>query len=76
VIKYNPAYTGEQAIVQEFLRIAAVMETLQGKMEILYSAPPRPREGQVGICDGVSWNPLGDGIKRPVWFDGVDWKAF
>lgn len=42
------------------------------------SAPRNPIDGLAVICDGVLWNPLGDGIKRPVWFDADAsiWKTF
>jgi hypothetical protein len=76
MIKYNPTYQGDPAVAREFLQIAAVLEVLQGKFEVLYEAPARPRDGQVAVCDGVSWNPIGDNTKRPVWFDGITWQAF
>lgn len=70
VVKDAEVYRELQAISQEFEAI--------GKMKVLYNPPVRPREGNFCICDGITWNPLGDGIKRPVWYDqtALLWKAF
>lgn len=56
----------------------AFTELLSQRLAVTHVEPLRPRDGVVAICDGSDWDPLSDGIKRPVWFDeaaGV-WKAF
>jgi len=77
-MKYQPVYSGDVAIRDELQRIAAVLESIDGSLHIAFVAPERPREGMVRICDGTSWNPLGDGIRRPVWYDGLtaSWRKF
>ena len=64
-------------VVREFREIGKEMENLR-RMQVRFSEPQRPRDGFFCICDGSNWNPLGDGIKRPVWFDETAglWKAF
>lgn len=64
-------------VYREFQEVARGMAEMQ-RMPIVYRAPEKPRDGHFCITAGTTWNPLGDGIKRPVWFDeaaGV-WKAF
>lgn len=61
------------------LRVTAAVQALAaGHIDVSYAAPLKPRDGDWRIADGINWNPLGTGIKRPVWFDGVTntWKAF
>lgn len=48
-------------IQQELLRISSELDQIA---EGIYwqpraVAPPRPREGQIVVADGVSWNPGG-----------------
>lgn len=66
----------DPAVERELRRVGDAMRILT--LVVHNRAVVRPAEGQVVICDGVNWNPLGDGIKRPIWFD-VDtgtWKSF
>jgi hypothetical protein len=35
--------------------------------------PERPRSGMLLLCDGVNWDPLGNGISQPVIYDGAAW---
>lgn len=45
---------------------------------VLHRPPKRLFDGLSCICDGVDWDPMLDGIKRPIWYDagGPAWKAF
>jgi hypothetical protein len=67
----------DQETRRELQLIAQELENLRS-MRVLHNAPLKPRDGNFCICDGVNWNPLGDGIKRPIWFDQTAglWKRF
>lgn len=79
-MQYKPADSGiPQEVYRELLRIGQLLLRNQtGAIEVLAVAPERPSDGDVAICDGASWDPLNDGVKRPVWFDedALVWKAF
>jgi hypothetical protein len=47
-------------------------------MRVLAVAPEKPRDGEGAICNGTTWNPIGDGVKRPVWYDATAaiWKKW
>jgi hypothetical protein len=74
-MKYDPIYQGTPEIRDELLRVAVAIESLRNKFEVRTMPPDKPRVGDVFICDGVYWNPLGDGEMKPIWFDGTVWKA-
>lgn len=40
---------------------AAIARAAEGNYAPTYTAPARPRAGMVRYCDGVHWNPIGDG---------------
>ena len=64
---------------RELQKIVSLLNVLTAeRLRITYVAPSKPVDGQVALCDGVHWNPLSDGVKRPVWFDkGTNsWKSF
>ena len=45
---------------EEFAKIAAAVLTLAaGHLDVTFVAPPKPRQGDLRIADGVSWNPSG-----------------
>ena len=46
-------------IYREFLRISAEFDQIaEGRfLPIKYAEPSRPREGMLGVADGVEWNP-------------------
>jgi hypothetical protein len=67
----------DESILREFRKIQAVLQSITaGNLLVTFVPPLKPFEGQVLICDGVKWDPLLDGIKRPIWFDGIVWKPF
>lgn len=75
---YTPQDTvKDPEVFRELQEIAREMKELP-QMRVMYREPQKPRDGLFCICDGTAWNPLGDGIKRPVWFDqdALLWKAF
>jgi hypothetical protein len=64
---------------EQEIKIAATFAVLAaGHLDITTVAPKKPRDGDIRICDGVTWAPLGATIKKPVWFDGATntWKQF
>ena len=61
-------------VYREFQEVARAMKELPLFL-IVYREPVRPREGMYCVCDGNFWNPLGDGVKRPIWFHGTAWVA-
>lgn len=69
----------DPSVEREFRKVAITLNNIiVGKAQVLHVAPVRVSDGAIVICDGVDWNPLGDGIKRPIWYDvsaGV-WKKF
>lgn len=77
-IPYRPVDTlQDPTVLRELQRIAQAISLLAtNQLEVYYEDPIRPLEGQVVICDGTSWDPLADGIKRAIWFNGTTWQAF
>lgn len=79
-MRYRPADTLKDAeVYREFLRISQLLDrNITGAAAVLHVAPVKPGDGDIAICDGVDWNPLGDGVKRPVWYDAdtTSWKKF
>ena len=73
---YRPAErTGNESVDRELLRLQQTLsDTKFRPLTTLYKEPEKPREGMTAICDGTEWDPLGDGIKQPVWFDGTSWQ--
>lgn len=75
-MSYSPSDTIKDAeVMRELQRVGNEFNSL-GIMKVLYVEPAKPREGNFCICDGGVWNPLGDGIKRAIWFNGAAWQAF
>lgn len=74
----GPADTIKDSEVFRELQLIAQSMGEVGRMRVLYREPLRPRDGMFCVCDGVIWNPIGDGIKRPIWFDEAAglWKVF
>jgi hypothetical protein len=69
----------DSTLLTEFNKLAQVLAQITvDNLKVLHVAPGKPRDGDVAICDGTDWNPLSDGIKRPIWFDGgsTSWKKF
>lgn len=64
-------------VFREFQEVARAMNDI-GQMPVIFREPLKPRDGMFCICSGTTWDPLSDGIKRPVWFDedSGTWKAF
>ena len=61
----------------ELRRISEILATAN-QMPVLHKEPIRLIDGLTAICDGSDWDPLSDGVKRPVWYDqdaGL-WKTF
>lgn len=68
-----------EAVRRELFAIAETFASLAtGSLRVLNVAPLKPRDGDTAICDGTNWNPIGDGVKRPVWYDeaATTWKKF
>ena len=76
-MSYEPAEVPDDSKVERELRRVADASRFT-VLNVLAKAPSRPAEGMVVMCDGVNWNPIGDGIKRPIWFDAVTglWNKF
>ena len=79
-MEYRPVETiKDEAVLRELYRIAEVLATLLlGNLEVRATPPEKPGDGDSAICDGVNWNPLSDGIKRPVWYNASNqtWNRF
>lgn len=61
----------------ELRRISLEFQLLSTKILKEYTVEPqKPKDLDVAVCDGILWNPLGDGIRRPLWFDVGIWKPF
>lgn len=56
----------------ELEKISTVISALtQGHLDVSYSAPSKPRKGDIRYADGTSWNPgSGQGIYR---YTGSAW---
>lgn len=58
---------------EEVAKLSAVIQALSlGHLDATNVAPAKPREGDIRLCDGVSWNPLGTGQKF-VGYRGGAW---
>ena len=58
---------------QEFIKMAAAIDAVAaGHVDVTYVAPAKPRDGDIRLCDGTSWNPLGTGQKF-VGYRGGAW---
>ena len=77
-MSYKPTHNAaDPGVNDELERISQAINSLENfHLQVLYKPPEKTKVGRAVICDGVSWNPLGDGIKRPIWFDGSIWKRF
>jgi hypothetical protein len=76
-MNYSPTEIPEDSKVErELHRVGQAMR--QPVFFVYHTAPVKPIDGMIVICDGVNWNPLGDGIKRPLWYDAgaAVWKKF
>lgn len=68
--RFNPATvpTDPAALpgyIQDMLiEIASVLDLVRdGHLDVLYSAPDKPKQGDIRYADGTSWNPgSGEGI--------------
>ena len=64
--------------LQRFLRDelfaiqTAISQLSMGHIDVTNVAPAKPREGDIRLCDGTNWNPVGLG-KRFVGFRGGVW---
>jgi hypothetical protein len=77
-MSYTPSDTIKDAeVYRELQRVGEEFEALP-RLKILHVEPVKPRDGNYCVCDGVNWNPFGDGIKRPIWYDATtaSWKSF
>ena len=60
---------------EEHEKIAACVRALaDGHLETTTVAPPKPREGDIRLSDGVRWNPVGAGASRFVGYRGGAWR--
>lgn len=58
-------------IKDELLKVSAVLQLLAaGHVDMTYVAPAKPREGDIRLADGTSWNP-GAGRGVYVYFSSV-----
>ena len=68
----------ETAMIPEYLReefrkiSEAVRMLSDGHLEVTHVAPAKPRDGDIRLCDGTNWNPLGTGQKF-VGYRGGAW---
>lgn len=73
-MKYSSTYRGEPQIADEFHNISRAIEELEeSRLPLLYAEPKKLKIGLIAICDGVKWNPLGNGIMTPIWYNGTNW---
>lgn len=76
---YNPHnILQDPAALEELQRVAQAIEWLQSNPALPQRKAeyPRPFDGQMAVADGVNWDPLGDGVKRPVWYDKATGQWF
>lgn len=76
---YSPSEPPQKAedinfyLREELQKIAAAVQALSlGHVDITNVAPTKPREGDIRLCDGTNWNPLGTGQKF-VGYRGGAW---
>jgi len=77
-VSYKLAEIPSDAATERELRKVEVAFGLGQARRLLVAAvaPTKPFEGMVLICNGTTFNPIGDGIKRPIWYDGAAWQKF
>jgi hypothetical protein len=78
-MSYSPTtQVKDQDVARELDAISAAFASQLVFLRKYTSPPKNPADGLVVICDGVTWNPIGDGVRRPVWYDKEDntWKTF
>jgi hypothetical protein len=62
---------------EEFEKIGSAIKALaDGHVEMTHVAPPKPRDGDKRLSDGVNWNPTGAGVPRPVIYHSGDWQEY
>ena len=62
-----------QFLTTELFKLKSAIDALAaGHLDTTYVAPIKPRDGDIRLCDGVSWNPLGTGQKF-VGYRGGAW---
>lgn len=63
----------QRFLFEELQRISAAINALSaGHLDNTNVAPSKPREGDIRLCDGTNWNPLGTGQKF-VGYRGGAW---
>ena len=63
----------QRFLFEELNRISAAITALSlGHLDATTVAPAKPRDGDIRLCDGVGWNPLGTGQKY-VGYRGGAW---
>jgi hypothetical protein len=71
---YTPTeLSKDPAVNRELQRIAQSFANKGLKYKEVAVEPTKPRKGDSYVCDGTNWDPIGDGISQPVWFDGTTW---
>jgi len=78
-VQYTPGNAPEtqeqinRYMVEELRKISAAINLLAlGHLDETHVAPDKPREGDIRLCDGTNWNPLGTG-KKFVGYRGGAW---
>lgn len=78
-VQYTPANAPEtqeqinRYMIEELRKISAAINLLAlGHLDVTHVAPAKPREGDIRLCDGINWNPLGTGQKF-VGYRGGAW---
>ena len=60
---------------EEFQKIATAVTALSlGHLDTTTVAPAKPRDGDIRLCDGVAWDPLGTGQKFVGYYGGA-WQS-
>lgn len=60
---------------EENEKVRACIEALAaGHLETTYVAPTKPREGDIRLSDGTSWDPVAAGASRFVGYRAAAWK--
>jgi hypothetical protein len=62
-------------LTEELQRIQRALQQLAaGHIDTTYVAPPRPREGDIRLADGVHWDPVAAGAPRFVGYADGAWR--
>lgn len=81
-VQYIPGDPGEITSLEQLTRyvrdmeqrVSAVVQLLaQGHLDVVYTAPQKPRDGDIWYADGTSWNP---GSGRGAYIFKVNAWAF